>query len=105
MSNEETDLRIGALLRELPTPGSDLFVLQVERRIDAEMRLDAARRAAWRRAFRETFATAAIIAAFVFLARLSPEVPADGLTFASPAMAAMLLLALWLTVGLREARV
>jgi hypothetical protein len=100
---EEMDRRLRALLRQDgPAPG-DLFVLKVERRIEAEMRLDAARRLVWRRALTEALATAAVLAAFIFLGRLAPEIPADGLTLASPAMAAVLVAALWLTIELRPA--
>ena len=102
MSDEEAlDARIGALLRGADRQPDEAFVARVERALAAERRMEARRRAAWRRFGAEAGASAAVAAAFLLIGRLGPAAQEVDLTNLSPAMAAALLIALWLAVGFR----
>jgi hypothetical protein len=98
------DEKIGALLRGSPRAPDDAFVSRVQRIVDAEQRMEAQRRAAWRRFAAEALASAAIALAFILVARLDRAVGGEvDLTALSPAMAAAMLIGLWLAVGFRPA--
>lgn len=95
------DARIGALLRGPGGPPDEAFVRRIEQRIAAERRLQAARRAAWRRFATEAGGSLAMLAAFMLLYSVAPareSGPALG-----PAMAATMLIGLWFLVVLRPA--
>jgi hypothetical protein len=96
------DRQIGALLRGPERPPDEAFAQRVERRLAAERRLGAARQASWRRFAAEVVASAGMLAAFVLLYRLAPQMPLDAVSPVSPAVAAALLLALWFGVELRS---
>jgi hypothetical protein len=95
--------QIGALLRG-PAPAADTaFVARLERRLEAERRLEDARRGAWSRFAREASATAALLTAFILLGRIAPDAATAAAGASAPALAAALLLALWFLVELRPA--
>ena len=102
MSEEMLDRQIGALLRGPERSPDEAFAQRVERRLAAELRLEAARQASWRRFGAEVAGSAGMLAAFVLLYRLAPQVPLDAVSPVSPAVAAALLLALWFGVELRS---
>lgn len=95
--------RLGALLRGPVQKGDALFVARLERRLEAERRMEAARQAAWSRFAREASATAALLVAFILLGRAAPDTAPLVAGAPAPAMAAALLLALWFLVELRPA--
>jgi hypothetical protein len=102
--DRELDEKLGALLRGAPPVPDEAFVSRMQRLIEAERRMEAQRRAAWRRFAAEALASAAIALAFVLVARLDRAVGDEvDLTALSPAMAAALLIGLWLAVGFRPA--
>jgi hypothetical protein len=100
--DEMLDRQIGALLRGRERAPDEAFPRRVERRLAAERRLEAARQASWKRFAAEVVASAGMLAAFILLYRLAPEVPLEALSPVSPAVAAALLLALWFGVELRS---
>jgi hypothetical protein len=106
--HRDMDEKLGALLRGSEQPADDGFVARVERLIEAERRMERQRRAAWRRFAAEALASAAVALAFVLIARLDPGSGGGGagevdLAVSSPAMAAAMLIGLWLAVGFRPA--
>jgi hypothetical protein len=99
--DDAIDVRIGALLRGSDRAPDEVFVSRLERVLAAERRMEERRSAAWRRFAAEACASAAIAAAFVLIGRLSPPGVEADLTILSPAMAAALLIGVWLVVGFR----
>jgi hypothetical protein len=101
-NEEEADRALGALLRGSARAPDEAFVSRVAMAVAAEQRMAARRRSAWGRFCVEAGASAAVAASFVLIGRLSPASgEAADLTTLSPAMAAGLLLLLWLAVGFR----
>jgi hypothetical protein len=102
--DRDMDEKLGALLRGTPRGPDEAFVSRMQRIVEAEQRMEAQRRAAWRRFAAEALASAAIALAFILVARLDGAVGDEvDLTALSPAMAAALLIGLWLAVGFRPA--
>jgi hypothetical protein len=95
------DERIAALFAAPERTPDEAFVARVARAVFAEQRMAVARTALWRRFAIECVASAAMIAAFYLLWRLSPELALDQAPVA-PAAAAILVLFLWLGVELRQ---
>jgi len=96
------DDRIAALFSAPERAPDEAFVARIERAVQAEQRLAATRRAAWRRFAVECAASAAIVTAFDLVWRLGPaELPLAQLPVAPAAAAAALVLALWFAVELR----
>ena len=95
------DARLEALLRGVERAPDEVFVAHVARAVEAERRMEAHRRAAWRRFASEAIAAVAIAAAFVLVGRLSPPSGEIDLIGFGPATAAGLLLLLWMAVGMR----
>jgi hypothetical protein len=101
MKDGITDERLAALFAA-PDPAPDeAFVGRIERAVLAEQRMAAARRALWRRFAIETAGSIAVAAAFLLLGRLGPFVVDVGRGPFSPAVAAGLVLLLWLAVEMR----
>jgi glycerol uptake facilitator-like aquaporin len=100
--DEDVDLRLRSLLRAPDRSPDEGFARRMERLVLAEERMRAARGAAWRRFAVEMIATAALILAFVLLARAGPA-PDSGrvVPLFGPAAAGLLLLALWVIVSCR----
>ena len=97
------DAKLGALLRGAERAPDETFVSRMERVLEAERRMEAQRRSAWQRFGVEALASAAVALAFVLIGRLGTAAPEVDLTALSPAMAAALLIGLWLAVGFRPA--
>lgn len=97
MTEEE---RIAALFAAPERAPDEAFVARVGRALLAEQRMAAARRALWRRFGIEAVASAAVIAAFYWLWRLSPALTLDQMPIA-PSAAAILVLFLWFAAELR----
>ncbi|HEX8215634.1 MAG TPA: hypothetical protein VF582_09225 [Allosphingosinicella sp.] len=100
---ESIDARLGALLRGAERGPDDVFVSRVQRAVAAEHRMEAQRRAAWRRFGGEAAASLAVAAAFVLIGRTAPAGADLDLAIASPLPAAGLLLILWMVVAFRPA--
>jgi hypothetical protein len=99
---DEIDLKLQALLRTPDRPEDGQFAERVHRRVLAEQRLADVRRKGWRRFALETAASAAILAAFILLARAAPgEGGSDFVPLFSPAMLGLVVLGLWLAVAAR----
>jgi hypothetical protein len=101
--DRDMDEKLGALLRGIPRAPDEAFVSRMQRLVEAEQRMEAQRRAAWRRFAAEALASTSVALAFVLIARLGPAHAEVDLTALSPAMAAALLIGLWLAVGFRPA--
>jgi hypothetical protein len=103
MTDEEERLeaRLGTLLHGAERAPDAAFVARVERAVAAEQRMEAQRRAAWRRLGSEATAAGAVAAAFLLLGRLAPATGEVDLLAFGPAMAAGLSLLLWMGVGMR----
>jgi hypothetical protein len=101
IDKDPVEEHLGALLRGPAAPADTAFVARLERRLDAERRLEEARRAAWSRFAREASATAALLTAFMLLGRATPGAATAAAGASAPALAAALLLALWFLVELR----
>jgi hypothetical protein len=102
MTDEDRlDARLSALLGAPdPVPDPD-FVARMARIVAAEQKLAAARARLWRRFTLEVLASAAVVAAFYLLWRLTPAgLDLRGMAI-GPAMAAILILFLWFGVELR----
>ena len=99
--SDDLDLRLKALLAVADRAPDEAFALRVERRVLAESRLRAARRAAWTRFAAEMLATASLLLAFTLMARPGPADSGSYVPLFSPAAAGLLLLALWVTVSIR----
>ena len=98
----DPDMALAAFLAAEDRAPDEAFVLRVSRQVEAEERLRAARRSAWRKFGMELAATGAVIAAFVLLSRLGAPGPkgAEIVPF-SPAVIALILLGLWAVAALR----
>ena len=104
MTEEEAmDAKLGALLRGPERTPDEAFLSRVERALAAERRMEAQRRAAWRRFAGEAAASVAVAAAFVLIGRGVPAVDDLELAIATPLPAAGLLLILWMVVAFRPA--
>lgn len=104
MKDEDAlDARLTLLLAAPPSPPDDAFVARVRSAVLAERRIAAAEAATRRRFVVEGLATLAIAAAFLLLGRLAPLSSETGIGTPGPALAAVLLLALWYLVELRPA--
>jgi negative regulator of sigma E activity len=99
--SDDIDLRIEALLKAPARPSDEAFVARVRGAVELEARLAAARSAAWRRFAAEMAAAAAAIAAFWLLASATPPDSDRIVPLLSPAMAGVMLLALWVAVSVR----
>jgi hypothetical protein len=105
MTDQKFDALLSALLAE-PEPEPDSVFAE---HVIALARHDLAVRRARRRALEivgmETLALAAVIAAFIVLARAVPEAAGFGdvIDLASPAMLGLIMLALYGLVGMRPA--
>jgi hypothetical protein len=100
--SDPVDLKLKALLASRERPSDDAFAHRMTRIVVAEERLRLARRAAWTRFAMEMAAAAALILAFVLLAKTGPEPDSAGIVpLFGPASAGLLLLALWLFVSWR----
>ena len=112
--SDAIDLKLKALLSSPERPADDAFAMRMtrlvmaeetllaERRAAAEEKLLAARRAAWKRFGTEMAAAAAAIVVFILLAKAGPAPDSSRIVpVFSPAMAGLLLLALWLIVSWR----
>jgi len=99
--DEAIDAKLGTLLRGPHVAPDQAFVSRVERALIVERRMEERRHAAWRRFGAEAIASAAVAAAFILIGRIGPVGAETDLTILSPAMAAALLIGLWLVVGFR----
>jgi hypothetical protein len=97
MNDNEIDARLSALLAPPEEFPDEVFTARVRRAILAEDRLEAARRASWRRFGGELAGTAAIVLAFLLLARIS----GGGATGLGPGLAAFVMIGFWTVAGLR----
>lgn len=106
MTDADLDLRLAELLRDDVAPPSDGFA----DRVIALAAYDLSRRQWQRRtAVRvgiETLALVAVLAAFALLARLAPDSAGlgDSIPLASPAMAGLVMLAMWAMTSLSPQR-
>jgi hypothetical protein len=92
------DERITALFASPERRPDDMFVLRVERALEAERRLELARAKVWGRFAVEALASGAVLLAFLLLGRLAPG--AAEISALHPATAAVLLLACWFAAEL-----
>jgi hypothetical protein len=99
--NGDTDLLLKSLLAVPDRAPDEAFAQRMERLVMLEKKLAAARAVAWRRFAVEMVATAALLAAFLLLSRLTPPAPDSIIPLYSPAAAGLLLLALWVGVSVR----
>jgi hypothetical protein len=98
----DLDTALAALLVAGEREPDEAFVLRVSRQVAAEERLRAVRQSAWRKFGMEVVGTSAALAAFILLSRLGapgPEGAEIGLF--SPALVAIMLVALWVVAGTR----
>jgi uncharacterized membrane protein len=100
MDEEATDRYLGQLLRMSVPAADEPFVSRVARAVQAEERIRASQRAAWRRFGVETVIAAVVLVAFLLLARLAGEPEGTTLSMASPAAASVMLLGLWFATTL-----
>lgn len=96
---DEIDLKLRELLRSPDRSEDGLFAERVQRRLAAEERLAEARSAAWQRFALEAAASAAILAAFIFLTRIGRGSSSTFVSLFSPTMLGLLILALWVAVA------
>lgn len=99
----DLDAKLQALFASLPTPPDESFVARVDRAVMAEEKMIAAQAAMWRRFGIELVGAAAVVAAFYLLWKIAPTGMETDLTTTAPAMAASMVLLLWLGVQLKPA--
>lgn len=99
--DEVIDIRLAALLAEPERGPDEAFVGRMHRAVAAEQKIEASRRAAWRRFGYEAVASAAVAVAFVLIGRMGPLEVALGQGPLSPATAGVIILAIWFGVELR----
>ena len=99
----DVDTRLTALFAMPPTPPDEQFVGRVDRAILAEEKMIAAQAAMWRRFAGELFGAAAIVATFYLLWKVAPTGTEIDMQSNGPALAASMVLLLWLVVQLKPA--
>jgi hypothetical protein len=99
----DLDAELEALFATPPTPPDESFVARVDRAILAEEKMIAAQAAMWRRFAVEFVGNAAVVAAFYLLWKMAPSGIEADLVTTAPAMAAGMVVLLWLGVQLRPA--
>ena len=100
--SDDLDARLSALLAPPSAPPDEYFAGRVQRAVLAEEKMAAARARAWKSFAAEWAATGAVILAFILLGRAAPAADGNaGLPLMNPAVAGVLLLALWVGVALR----
>ena len=99
----DLDARLEALFATPPTPPDESFVARVDRAVLAEERMIAAQAAMWRRFAVEFIGTAAVVAAFYLLWKIAPAGLEIDASSNGPALAAFMVLLLWLGVQLKPA--
>lgn len=102
-SDLPVERRLGALLRGGERGPDEIFVARVQRRIEAELRLEAERKASWRRFASEAAGSLAVAVAFILVGRMAPPAGSVDLLTFGPAMAAGLLIVFWLAIGMPPA--
>ena len=104
MNEQEIDRRLGALLQR-PIPAADpAFVDQVVLAARMDRQFSIARRRNLRRALIDCGAAAAVGASFYFMSQMNGAV-ADGVILpGGPAMAGLIMLALWTLIALPISR-
>ena len=100
MNDEQLDLRLGALLRDaepMPDPAFNARVLAAAR-LDRQIR--EVRRRAWRRASIDCAVAVAVAGSFYLLTQAQAPSPDGIIALQAPAMAGLVMLALWAVVSL-----
>lgn len=100
MSADE-DAMLARLLAVPERPTDEAFALRIGRLVRTEQRLQAARRAAWRRFTGEMAAAAAALAAFLLIERLAPADSGGMIPLFGSAAMGLLVLALFVAVSIR----
>jgi len=107
MNDSELDAHLAALLRDdsQPAPSAD-FADRIVALAAHELAQRQWRRRTAVRIGRETLALVAVVFVFAVLARMAPDSVGSGdtLPLASPAMAGLVMLAMWSLVSLSPAR-
>ena len=99
----DVDAKLAALFATPPAAPDESFVQRIDRAVLAEEKMLAAQAAMWRRFAIEFVGTAAIVAAFYLLWKIAPSGTAFEPTSNAPAMAALMVVFLWLGVQLEPA--
>ena len=89
----DPDKALGALLAAPPLEPDPAFATQVSALVEADARLNAARRVAWRRFAGEAISAAGVAIGAIAVSRLSGE---PGLVPSGPGLAAALAMLCWL---------
>ena len=99
----DVDAKLAELFATPPPVPDESFVQRIDRAVMAEEKMLAAQAAMWRRFAIEFVGTAAIVAAFYLLWKIAPSGTAFEPTSNAPAMAALMVVFLWLGVQLEPA--
>ena len=102
MNEAEIDARLGALLAPPDEFPDAVFAARVRRAILADEALRSARRRGWRRFAAELAGSLAVVLAF-YLLRGSDSAAQGGTIGLGPALAGLVLVAMWTLVALRPA--
>ena len=102
MSEAEIDARLHALLAPPDEFPDALFTARVRRAILADEALRGARRQGWRRFATEVAGSLAVVLAFYLLGG-SEAAPESGIVGFGPALAGLVLVAMWTLIALRPA--
>ena len=99
----DLDANLAALFATPPTTPDEAFVSRVDRAVMAEEKMIAAQAAMWRRFAVELAGGLAVLAAFYLLWKIAPAGMSPDLVSNAPALAAGMVLLLWLGVQLKPA--
>ena len=99
----ELDAKLEALFATPQAAPDEGFVARVDRAVMAEEKMIAAQAAMWRRFAVELAGSAAVVAAFYLLWKIAPAGADADLVTTAPAIAAGMVLLLWLGVQLKPA--
>ena len=97
----DLDAKLEALFATPPTPPDEQFAQRVDRAVLAEQKMIAAQAAMWRRFAVELAGAAAVIAAFYLLWKIAPAGMDIDARSNGSALAASMVLLLWLGVQLK----
>ena len=103
MNEAETDARLHALLAPPEEFADSIFTARVKRAILADEALRAARLRGWRRFGAELAGSLAVVLAFYVLGGADGAVTESGTIGFGPALAGLVLVAMWTLVALRPA--
>lgn len=94
----DVDTKLKSLFAAPPTAPDEMFIKRVDCAVMAEQKMRAAQAAMWRRFAVEFAGTVAVIAAFYLLWKMAPGEIAINSLIPAPALAASMILFIWLAV-------